>query len=305
MTADLDELNQQFCLPGSLSFHPGAGGLTTAVLNNRFGAALVTLAGAHVMSYRPHGGREALWASPSAAAEISQAMRGGIPLCWPWFALHPSDPQRLPIHGFARAQWFDVLASASLPDGETRLTLRAAHTAETLRAWPFEFELLVTITLGQSLSVVCTARNPGSRPYQYTGALHPYFRVSRIERVTLRGLEGAQYLDYNDDLRQKQQTGALTFPARVDNIYTNNTADLVIEDAGYDRAIHIHKTGSRTTVVWNPAQEDAGSPDVGAGQHVFFLCVESANAGGETVTVAPGAQASLGMDISISPLRQP
>ena len=279
--------------------------MAAAVVNNRFGAAVVTLAGAHVMSYRPHGGRETMWASPSAAYELSNAMRGGIPLCWPWFADHPQDPQRLPIHGFARTQVFTVRETRVLAGGGTGLVLATCDSPTTHALWPHAFELEVTITLEGSLRVGWAARNPGSQPYTTTGALHPYFAVSNVHDLTLHGLEGTQYLDKYDDNRRKPQPGPVTFPAGIDNVYLDTIADLAIEDPGLRRTIRLRKSGSRTSVVWNPDRDDAAMPDVGVGQHPYFVCVEAANAATDTVTVEPGGEARLGMEIEIETWREP
>jgi glucose-6-phosphate 1-epimerase len=304
MDADLQILNENYTLPGQLSFHEVPGGMAAAVMNNRFGTAVVTLAGAHVLSYRPHGGREVLWSSPSAAYELSLDMRGGIPLCWPWFGRHPQDTARFPIHGILRAQVFAVRSALVLEDGATRLTLTTRDTPTTRALWPHAYEMDVEITLGQSLSVEWRARNRGAQPFTCTGALHPYFAVSNVHDVTLRGLDGLAYLDTMDGCQSKLQAGWVTFPEGIDNIYLDTTSELALEDPGYQRTIYLRKTGSRTTVVWNPYHDDASSPDIGAGQHRYFLCVESANAAGDIITIAPGAEARLGMEIEIGKMSE-
>jgi glucose-6-phosphate 1-epimerase len=296
-TEPLHTLNEQFAIPSHLSFHAGPGGLNVAVINNAYAALTLSLSGAHVMSYRPHGGREVLWTSPSAAYELSDAMRGGIPVCWPWFADHPHDPRGMPIHGVVRTLPFAVTTASALEDGGTQVSLAAGDTPATRALWPHAFQIEVTITAGRCLRVAWAARNPGDSHYQYTGALHPYFSVSNVHDLTLRGLEGTEYLDKYDANRRKTQVGPVRFPTWIDNVYLNTTGDLEVEDPGFRRTIHIRKLGSRTSVVWNPAGDDASFPDVGAGQHPYFVCVESANAGNEIITVAPGSEERLGMEI--------
>ncbi len=304
MDADIHRLNDRFCLPRALSFHPGPEGMTTAVLNNRFGTAEITLAGASIMSYRPHGGRETLWTSPTAAYELSNAMRGGIPICWPWFADHPEEPERYNMHGFARGMLFAVRSTQALADGSTELILAIQDTPETRAIWPYAFEFLVTIRLGPSLSVLCTAKNTGRESFTYTGALHPYFAVSNVHDLTLRGLEGTEFLDKYADFSRKAQTGPVTFPSWIDAVFLNTTTDMTLDDPGFRRTLHLRKTGSRTSVVWNPERDDATMPDVGAGQHPFFVCVESANAANDVVSVKPGEEAQLGMEIEVHPWRE-
>jgi len=300
----IDQLNQGFAISEHICFCPLPNQLSGAVINNRYGAALVSLEGAHVMSYRPHAGREVLWQSPAAAFELSPAMRGGIPVCWPWFAYEAHDPARDPIHGIVRTQSFRVVQTLALPDGATRLLMLTSHTQDSLVFWPHEYEFLVEITLGESLSVECIARNPGSSSFSYTGALHPYFSVSNVHDLTLRGLEQTSYLDNLAGLSQKFQPGPVTFPAGIDNIYLNTTADMTIEDPGFQRSIVLRKTGSRTSVVWNPYQDDAGSADIGAGQHINFLCVEAANASDDVVVVSHGDEKRLGMQIKVENWRK-
>lgn len=301
----LHSLNEKFSIPSHLSFHIGPGGLVEAVINNAFAAAAISLDGAHVMTYRPHGGREVLWASPSAAYELSNAMRGGIPVCWPWFADHPQDPHGMPIHGIVRTQRFDVISTRALDDGGTQICLAAEDTPATRALWPHAFRLEVTITLSRSLKVEWAAANPGSQPCQYTGALHPYFAVSDVRSLTLRGLEDTDYLDKYDGFRRKTQTGPVRFLTPVDNVYLDTTRSMAIEDPGFRRTIHLRKLGSRTSVVWNPGHDDASMPDVGAGQHPYFVCVEAANAADDVITVAPGNQGRLGMEIECENWKQP
>ncbi|MBE0697530.1 MAG: D-hexose-6-phosphate mutarotase [Anaerolineaceae bacterium] len=303
MDADFHLLNENYGIPGQISFHLGPGNMVFAVINNRFGNALVTLAGAHIMSYRPHNGRETLWSSPGAAFDLSLSMRGGIPLCWPWFGGLLGEPL-YPIHGFARTQIFTVCGVQDIEDGVTQLRLITGDSPATHLLWPHDFELEVSITLGQNLLVEWSARNPGTQPYQTTGALHPYFGVSNVHDLTLRGLEGTEFLDHNANNQRKTQQSAVTFSTGIDNIYLDTTADMAIEDPGFKRTIHLRKTGSHTSVVWNPGWDDAAIPDIGAGQHQFFVCVEAANAAGDVVRVAPGGEARLGMEIEIENWRE-
>ena len=304
-TASLNSLNRQFSIPNHLSFHAGPGGLDILVINNTHAAAVVSLDGAHVMSYRPHGCQEVLWVSPGSAYELSNAMRGGIPVCWPWFANHPEDPNRMPIHGIVRTQRFNMIAARVLDDGGTQVCLTIGDTPATQALWPYAFRLEVVITVGTFLRVEWTAHNPGSQPYQYTGALHPYFAVSNVCDLALRGLEGTDYLDKYDENRRKHQDGPVRFPSSTDNVYLSTTSDMAIEDPGFRRTIHLRKHNSRTSVVWNPGLDDAAMPDVGAGQHPYFVCVEAANAADDVITVAPGEQSKLGMEIECENWKQP
>jgi glucose-6-phosphate 1-epimerase len=297
MDAELQNLNETFAISGHVSFHPGPGGLLMAVVNNAHAAAQITLMGGHVMSYTPHGGKQVLWVSPNAAYETGKAMRGGVPVCWPWFGPHPAQPQERPMHGFARTRLWSVVGTRALEDGSTEVRMVLRDSDETRVLWPHPFELELKAVIGSQLSLLITSRNAGSKPYRYTAALHPYFAVSAAKDVTVRGLEGTDYLDKTEDFQRKHQPDSIRFTGWTDRIYLNTASDLAIEDPGLGREIQIQKIGSRTTVVWNPDRMAAEMPDVGAGQERYFVCVESANAREDVVEVEPGGEASLGMII--------
>lgn len=302
MDVDYQKLNEQHAIPGHLSFHPGPGELCMAVINNAHAAAIITLAGGHVMTYTPHGGKPLLWVSPKSAFEPGKGLRGGVPVCWPWFANQVEDPQNKPGHGLVRTMLWSVESARALPGGETELRLRVSDTPETRAVWPHAFGLELAVTVGPRLRLEWTARNPGSQPFTYTGAFHPYLVVSDVYQVMLRGLEGVDYLDKNDAFARKTQAGPLRFAGPVDNVYLNTTADLAIEDPGLGRTIRIAKSGSHTTVVWNPYHNDARIPDMEPGSHRQFFCAEAANAAEDVITVAPGGQASLVMELWTEPL---
>lgn len=297
MDSALQHLNQQFAIPGQLAFEAGPGGFLMAVINNAHASATMTLAGGHVMSYAPTGQHPVLWVSPNASWTLGQAMRGGVPVCWPWFALHPTDPRGKPLHGLVRTMLWEVKSTRALPDGSTEVVMETSNTPETLAIWPHAFALEVTATFGPRLRVAWSARNTGAEPFEYTGALHPYYAVSDIADIRIHGLDGTDYLDKNDALKRKTQHGPLRITEPIDAIFLDTTAELVVEDPGLRRKLHIAKRGSHTSVVWNPYEKDAQMPDVGAGQHQHFFCAEAANAAQDTVTVAPGEAGHLMMEI--------
>jgi glucose-6-phosphate 1-epimerase len=297
MDADPQLLNEAHAIPGHISFHAGPNNLITASIHNAHAQAAVTLHGAHVMSYQPNGDAEVLWESPYAAHRISAAMRGGIPICWPWFAGHPSDPSKKPHHGFVRNMLWRVTGCAACPDGSTELRMAVHDTPETREIWPHAFELETIITVGKKLRIEWIARSFDGDGYSYTGALHPYFYVSDIRAITIRGLEQSDYLDKNDQYRRKTQGEPFKITKEFDGIFLDTTAEIAIQDPGFGRTIHCDKEGSHTTVVWNPDQKDRLMPDVGEGEHQRFVCVESANAAEDIIAVKPGAEGRLAMII--------
>jgi D-hexose-6-phosphate mutarotase len=250
-----------------------------------------------------------LWVSPNTSFTVGKAMRGGVPVCWPWFGPHPEEPDEKPMHGFARTQVWTVAGTQALPDGATEITMRLVDNSETRALWPFAFSLELRAVFGDRLTLRWTARSAGSEPITYTAALHPYFAVSDIRHVRVLGLENTRYLDKNDHLREKFQENPVAVTGPLDAIFLDTTADLAIDDPGNGRQICIRKAGSRTTVVWNPGVKDADMPDLGEGQHRHFLCVEAANAVDNRVTVQPdgtngGEPGCLEMEIWAAPRRE-
>lgn len=297
MDSALQQLNEQFAIPGHVSFESRPGGFLMAVIHNSYASATMTLRGGHVMSYTPRGQEPVLWVSPNASWTIGRAMRGGVPVCWPWFGAHPTDPQGKPLHGLVRTMPWTVKSTSALPDGATQVVMQISSTPETFAIWPHGFTLELCATFGAHLDMEWTARNPGSEPYQYTGALHPYYTISNIEAITIHGLDGVEYLDKTDAMKRKTQHGDLRISGPIDSVFLNTTAELVVDDPGLHRKLHIAKRGSHTSVVWNPFEKDALMDDVGAGQHQHFFCAEAANAAQDIITVAPGEAGRLAMEI--------
>lgn len=300
MQATIQQLNDQYAIDGHVHFEIQPGGLAAAVVENALASGCMTLAGAQVMRYQrraPHA-MPLLWVSPTAANVIGGEMRGGAPLCWPWFGPHPTRPDDQPLHGLVRTMTWEVSGTRGLDDGATEITMRVASTAETLARWPHAFALEMRAVFGTRLRLKWTARNPGSTPYTYTGAIHPYYAVSDARGVTISGLEHCDYMDKNDGYRRKTQPGSpIEVLAPLDWVFVDTTGEVAINDPGWKRRLRIAKSGSRTTVVWNPHDADALMADVGAGQHRLFVCAEAANAFEDAVTLAPGAEARLSMEI--------
>jgi glucose-6-phosphate 1-epimerase len=178
-------------------------------------------------------------------------------------------------------------------------------TPETLSIWPHAFQLTLQVTLGATLQLALTTRNTGGAPFDITQALHSYFTVGDIAMTTVTGLDGCRYIDKAAGAggAVKQQTGAVAFAAEVDRIYTGAPAELAVEDRALQRTVRIHAEGSHTAVVWNPwATLAAGMADLEDDAYRRFVCVETANAGDEVVTVPPGGEHRLVAAIGLGPL---
>ena len=237
-----------------------------------------------------------LWVSERSWFEVGRPIRGGIPVCWPWFGTQAPAPG-LPHHGCVRTRLWQVRGTESL-DVATRIVLGLGDDAETRAVWPHGFDLEIAVTVGAELSVALTARNTDSGPWSCTGALHSYFSVGDVAAVKVHGLEGCRYVTKVEDPPEDRQQGPITIGAEVDRVYTGTTAECVIEDPVLGRRIRVAKEGSRTTVVWNPwVEKSRRMEDFDDDEYQGMLCVETANAGGDVITLRAGESHRLGATI--------
>ena len=282
------------------AFSSGKGGLRRMELRGEHGSAEIYLHGAHLTAFRPGGADPVLWMSEKSEFEVGKPIRGGVPICFPWFGRHPSDPSQ-PAHGFVRLREWQVESVSRLPDGSVRASLRFESDTETLQIWPHSFSLLFTVTVSRSLTMQLEARNTGTQAFTMSEALHTYYAVSDIRTVDLYGLEDAEYLDkVLESDSPRTQRGPIRFTAETDRPYLDTAAPCVIEDAGLNRSVRIEKRGSYTTVVWNPWVSKARRmEDFGDDEWKQMLCVETANALRNAITVPAGASHLMETVISI------
>jgi D-hexose-6-phosphate mutarotase len=285
---ELVKLNQKYGIGDQLIFSEGPGGFIVAEMRNPHAEATVALHGGHIMSFRPRDHEPVLWLSSNSHFKTGKAIRGGIPVCWPWFADHPTDPDK-PAHGFVRAAVWSVSESEKLADESTRLKLLITDSEETMKLWPHRFRLEMDCTVSDVLRVKLFSTNTDNKPFTCGGALHSYFNISSISNIMIKGLEGCRYIDKVDQGRRKIQDGAISVKSETDRIYLDTKADCIIQDSGMQRKIFISKNGSRTTVVWNPWIDKAGKmKDFGDGEYKGMVCVETVNADTDVISLAPG-----------------
>lgn len=259
----------------------------------------VALHGAHVLDWAPTGQAPVLYLSPTAVYKAGKAVRGGIPICWPWFNAHPTNPA-LPAHGLVRGRFWELHHADENASGVS-LTFALGSSDETRKQWDADFEALLHVHMGSTLRLGLTARNTGSAAWNMTGALHTYFTVGNIADVTITGLEDADYLDTVGGRTPRHQTGAIQIGQEVDRIY-RSTATVEIEDRKLGRVIRVEKGGSGSTVVWNPWIDKAKAiGDMPDEDYLGFVCVETANAWEDVITVAPGSEHELWTRISAEP----
>ena len=268
-------------------------GIEIIEISNAWGKAEISTLGAHVMSWTPVNEKPVLWMSKKSYFEPGKPIRGGIPVCWPWFG-----GVKKPSHGFARIEKWDH-AVYELENGATMavLTLDQAELAD------FPFHAQLAVTMGKSLEVVLTVVNKGESPVTVSGALHTYFAVSDIANVRISGLDGAAFEDRRASAAQVTghvQDGEVAVDAEVDRLYTSTTADVIYSDLGTGRSILVEKLGSYSTVVWNPWIEKAKAmPDFGDQEFRKMICIEAANAGSDSRILIPGVSHTLAQKITV------
>lgn len=294
--ADLAALHDhRFGLGGRIKFSWRAPGIETALVEEGGARAELSLHGAHMLSWCPPGGKDVLFLSPRSAFVPGSPIRGGIPVCWPWFGPHPSDA-RLPLHGVARVHAWTPEESG-ISGGAVRLRLSLESSDATRSVWSHDFRLELRISVGNELSLDLTARNTGSAPWPMSCAFHPYFRVGDAASARVRGLEGASWTDRAGGAAGVQQ-GDVTLSGPLDRIF-GAEGPLEIIDPVLERRIGIVRDGFPSTVVWNPWERAAQMPDLGADSYPHMLCVEPARVAGQELTLEPGASASMGFRISV------
>lgn len=268
-----------------------AGGLPLLRVSNAFAESEISLFGGHVLTYRRHGEAPLLWLSDKAVLDGSKPIRGGIPLCWPWFG---PAPERVgsgkPAHGFARTTLWTLDGVSDHEDGTlVHLSLRDSESTRLL--WDHDFELELDVLVGRELSLVLTTRNTGSAPLVYNGALHSYLHISDPAAVAVSGL-GDSYLDKVVGGRHAQQQGPLTLSGALDRIYLHADASVFVQDA--QRRIEVTSGNHDSIVVWTPWLEGATAmADMSDDGYLNMLCVEAAITGEAGIVVAAGEEHSL------------
>lgn len=299
-----NELNEMFGLPDVLAFdepHPGMprARVTTPACSGEF-----YLQGAHLTQWQPTGQAPALFLSEQSAFVPGKAIRGGIPVIFPWFGA----PDRSPVHttpgagahGFARV-WPWSLRFAGLAGEDLHLSTTLDQT-EGVRALGFSgFELVYEVIFGRTLTVRLSVANTGTEPFFYEEALHAYLHVGDSRDVSVDGLEGTTYLDKTDDFKRKTQTApVLRFVGETDRPYLHTEAPLTLHDPALGRTLRLEKTGSRTTVTWNPGPTLAATlPDLGANAWPRFACLETANVAEDAITLQPQEARTMEMRLSV------
>jgi glucose-6-phosphate 1-epimerase len=284
-----DELNSRFGMDSHIKFKQLPDGIVVAEIDNDLATATISLDGGHVITWWPkHQSSPVLWVSKLAKFIPGKAIRGGVPICWPWFGAHPTD-KNLPGHGYARITPWAVDSVRTLASGATEVKLTLQEADPSRAHWLHSVGLSVTITVGSMLTIELTTTNNSDQEISLTEGLHTYFQIGDIADIRIHGLDGGEYVDLVDGNQRRQQSGEITFDCELGRIYVNSNSPCVIEDPCLNRRIRIEKSGSQSTAVWNPWAETASKmDDLGALGWGDMVCVESANALENNLTIKSG-----------------
>lgn len=259
---------------------------------------MFTTKGAHILHWQPNDHHEpVLFCSTLADIQGPKAIRGGIPLCWPWFGPKEGHAQ----HGWARTHPWSVVSNET-NHGTQKLIMTLARPLGSEASTFDGLSLTLQVIADNNLKVMLTTRNEGDQTSNITQALHTYFLVGHIENTLLDGLSGKTYVDKTKQETNHIQNGLLAIDQETDRIY-RNVNRIEIQDHHFRRLIQVESEHASAMVVWNPWEEKCKSiGDLEDGDYQRFVCVEAANVP-EPVSISPGEEFTLDMKISVSELR--
>jgi glucose-6-phosphate 1-epimerase len=305
---DLQQLTDQFAIPGALSFFENEHGLIGASITTPGCTAEIYLQGAHLTAWQPTGQKPMLFLSERSLFIPGKAIRGGIPIIFPWFGTRTATAESPrtdgPSHGFARtAEW--QLAFAALAGDDLHLTLTLGPS-ETSRELGFDdFQVAYQIVLGAELRLQLTIANLAKTPLQFEEALHTYFAVGDAQQISIIGLSDTEYIDKTDGFKRKRQKESpIMLTGETDRPYLDSQNPVNLDDPILHRRITVDKSNSKTTVVWNPWSElTAKLVDMTTNGWLEMTCIETANAADNAITIAPQQTHTMEAHIFVEAMR--
>lgn len=300
--AHIEALNHRYGISDAAQVVAGNGGLTKVQIRTAAVSGEIYLYGAHVTSWRPAGFEEVLFVSQRSHWQQGQPIRGGIPICFPWFR-NKADQPSAPKHGFVRTAVWRLDSIRQQEDGSVTMVCVFESNDETKRLWPHEFCAAYRVTFGKTLRLELSVINTGTTSMRFEEALHTYFRIGHIGQIQIHGLDGTTYLDNMDGNRERVQSGDLVLTKQTDNAYLNTQSDVEVRDLLQKRILRTEKKNSETTVVWNPWAEGAASiSDFGEEEWKSMVCAEASNVLRCPVLLGPGEEHGLRAIISAESL---
>lgn len=258
-------------------------GFTYLEVQNSSASAKIALQGAHIYHYERVGQKPLLWLSEISDFEDFKSIRGGVPVCWPWFGM--SKDKGLPQHGFARTSLWELISTNEVDANTTEIVLRLEYSKESLKLWPYKFELHLHVTISDKLIMQLKTTNIDNKAFEITQALHTYFDVSHILDVVIKGLDKKPYLDaltFKDEV----QNGDIRFNQEVDRVYQDVDGDILLQDKY--RVVTVKNDGSSSVVIWNPWREKCSRMSaMNDDAYKGMVCIESANAFDDAKVIKP------------------
>jgi len=287
-----EELSKRFGITDEVWFEDLSTGYPAVRIHNSHATASIALHGAHLMDYCLNDDRPIIFTSKAAVFREGKAIRGGIPICWPWFGSHPNNkPAHAPSHGYARKSFWNLERTESSEEG-TRLVFSLPPQGKSGLMAMLEFHI------GKNLQLSLHTMNGGKNPEVFSEALHSYFAVTDARQTHVHGLDGESYIDTVGEESKHMQNGPVDFPDEIDRIY-QSSSEVTIEDLVNGRKIRVSKSGSDSTVVWNPGQQKGASMSDLLDEEISqFVCAESANVRDQSITLAPRENHILHLKIS-------
>lgn len=294
----VSQLSSQFAAKGVRFFKQDQ--LAMIEVENDYARAIITTHGASVLSYTPKGSKDLLWVSPAAVYSGHKPVRGGIPICWPWFG--EAKQAGLPAHGFVRNQVWQLDSITNIESGATEVILSCEPTEASLAIWPHQFHLELRVQIGKKLVVSLTTVNKNDYDIEITEALHTYFNIAEAAGLLISGVQSSvEYDTLQRPISAVNRSQPITLAPPMDSVFTNQLNELTIHDAQNGRNILIEKQQASSTVVWNPGPEVIkGFADLPEQSWTRFVCVEAGNVFENAITISAGQQHHMSMALSLS-----
>ncbi len=289
--SNVSELNSRFGVPGVVTIDTGNGGLPRVRVTSELAEAEVYLHGAHVTRFQPRGHKPVLFMSAESLFDPSKPIRGGVPLIFPWFGPNAANP-KFPAHGFARTSLWSIRELKHEKSGDVVITLSLGSSETSRGYFPHDFAATFTITVGKALDMALEVVNTSKGEFTYEDAFHTYLVVGDVHKTKIDGLAGRTFVDKVDkSARKTQPAGAFGIVGETDRVYLDTSDTVTVDDTGNGRKIVVSKSGSASTIVWNPwIAKSKAMADFGDDEWPGMLCIETANAAENAVKLAAGAK---------------
>lgn len=293
------ELAAAFGIAGVLEFAE-TNGLVGALISLDGITGKIYLQGAQLTAWQPPGERPVIFTSPNRVIAPGRAIRGGIPIIFPWFGPSRHTPPG-PQHGFARTAPWHLDSIETGNDASLTMTFSLGDADVVSQFWPEPFRAIYRVTFAKTLLLHFAVQNRARHPIVFEQALHSYFAISDIAAVTISGLAGSTYIDKTRGGRRERQTARpLAITAETDRVYLDTPRQCAIADSGWGRRVIVEKGGAASTVVWNPwAEKAAALDDLGDPTWRGMMCVETGNIADNEARLAADAEYTMSTTISI------